>query len=387
MAQKRTENDVVLDFRNKDFSRMSEKGLPEPADQAHPLKVLSLFGGIGADLRALTNCGYNVKSIDYVEVLPYAVLAYNRIFECGPKPQDIRIWNMHPDIVVHGSPCQDWSQEGKNNINTGRSILFERALQILDPSPLNGHPELTAQPKVVVWENVPRLLWAYKDVLEYYISVMEEFGYVSYYQVLKASDYNIPQDRERIFVVSILKKVPNAESFTFPEKMKPKWTLKQFIDKTVAFDDPRVQLKEAEEKLLFKLPDGTLAVREGTKKGYKEIEDWNIVNLAFPGSQTRRGRVGICCKTITTGPRQAVYYGGKIRMLTAKEYMRFMGYRDVDYKKMSDAGITDDQICTLAGNSICVPVLEALFKQLASYDIIPKPEDTYEKKARKNSKK
>ena len=74
-------------------------------------------------------------------------------------------------------------------------------------------------------------------------------------------------------------------------------------------------------------------------------------------------------------------------MLTAKEYMRFMGYRDVDYKKMSDAGITDDQICTLAGNSICVPVLEALFKQLASYDIISKPEDTYEKKARKNSKK
>ena len=146
-------------------------------------------------------------------------------------------------------------------------------------------------------------------------------------------------------------------------------------------------LKEAEKKLLFELPDGTLAVREGTKKGYKEIEDWNIVNLAFPGSQTRRGRVGTCCKTITTGPRQAVYYGGKIRMLTAKEYMRFMGYRDVDYKKMSDAGITDDQICTLAGNSICVPVLEALFKQLASYDIIPKPEDTYEKKARKNSKK
>ena len=52
MAQKRTENDVVLDFRNKDFSTMNEKGLPAPSDQAHPLKVLSLFGGIGADLRA-----------------------------------------------------------------------------------------------------------------------------------------------------------------------------------------------------------------------------------------------------------------------------------------------------------------------------------------------
>ena len=74
MAQKRENNDIVLDFRNKDFSIMSEKGLPDPSFQAHPLKILSLFGGIGADLKALTNCGYNVKAIDYVEVLPYAVM-------------------------------------------------------------------------------------------------------------------------------------------------------------------------------------------------------------------------------------------------------------------------------------------------------------------------
>ena len=386
MAQKRENNDIVLDFRNKDFSIMSEKGLPDPSFQAHPLKILSLFGGIGADLKALTNCGYNVKAIDYVEVLPYAVMAYNRIFECGPKPQDIRIWNMHPDIIVHGSPCQDWSQEGKNNINTGRSILFERVLQILDPAPANGHPELSAQPKVVIWENVPRLLWAYKDVLDYYMNVMEEFGYASHYQILKASDYNIPQDRERIFVVSILKDIPNADLFVFPDKITLKWTLKQFIDKSVNFNDPRVQLKDSEKELLFTLPDGTLAVREGTKKGYKEIEEWNIVNLAFPGSKTRRGRVGTCLKTITTGPRQAIYYNGKIRMLTAKEYMRFMGYKDIDYKKMSDAGITDEQICSLAGNSICVPVLEAIFKQLATYDIIPKPEDTFEKVNKKAKK-
>lgn len=376
MAVKRTENDIVLDFRRKDFSVMEEKGLPNPKDQAHPLKILSLFGGIGADRKALERVGYNIKAIDYVEILPFATLAYNRIFECGPKPQDIRIWNLHPDIVVHGSPCQDWSNEGKNNINTGRSILFERVLQILDPNPIDGHPELSRQPSIVVWENVPRLLWAYKDVLDYYIEVMEEFGYTSHYQILKASDYNIPQDRERIFVVSILKTIENADTFQFPEKITPKWSLKQFIDKTVDFDAPEVQLKEAEKELLFKLPSGQLAVKEGTKKGYKEIEEWNIVNLAFPGSKTRRGRVGNHCKTITTGPRQAIYYNGKIRMLTAKEYMRFMGYQDKDYKKMSEAGITDNQICTLAGNSICVPVLEAIFRQLAEYNIIPKPEDT-----------
>lgn len=207
MASTRKENDVTLDFRRLDFSVMSEKGLPDPQLQPKPIKLLELFGGIGAPRRALQNVGFNIRSIDYVECLPYAVLAYNQIFQCGPAPQDIRIWNMSPDIVVHGSPCQDFSNEGKNNINTGRSILFERTLQILDPEPLNGMPELSRQPKVVIWENVPGLLWKFQDCLEYYIQVMEDFGYQSYYKILTASDYNIPQNRDRVFVVSILKSV------------------------------------------------------------------------------------------------------------------------------------------------------------------------------------
>lgn len=377
MAQKRTNGDVTLNFRRIDFSKMSEKGLEDPDKQAKPLKLLELFGGIGAPRRALQNCGWNFKSIDYVEVLPYAVMAYNRIFECGPGIQDIRIWNMAPDVVVHGSPCQDFSNEGKNNINTGRSILFERTLQILDPTPLNGNPELSRQPKVVIWENVPGLVWKYKDCLDYYIEVMEEFGYTSSYEILTASDYNIPQNRDRVFVVSVLKDIPNSDKFTFPEKMVQKWKLKQFIDTSISFDDPSVKLKPAEEALLGRLPDGTLTVKEGTKKGYAEVHEWQIINLAIPGSKTRRGRVGDNAKTITTMPRQAIYYNDKVRMLTAKEYLRLMGYKDIDYKKMTDAGITDNQICTLAGNSICVPVLEAIFRQLSVCGILSKPEDSF----------
>lgn len=202
---------------------------------------------------------------------------------------------------------------------------------------------------------------------------MEEFGYVSYVDILTASDYNIPQNRDRVFVVSILKDIPNAEKFTFPEKKKPRWKLKDFIDKTVDFSDPEVQLTEKEKSILFYLEDGTLAVKEGTKKGYKEIEEWQIINLSIPGSKNRRGRVGDNAKTITTSPRQAIYYDGKVRMLTAKEYLRLMGYKDIDYKKMREAGITNKQICRLAGNSICVPVLEAIFSQLIALGIIKKP--------------
>lgn len=377
MARRREEGDIKLDFRGKDFSQMSEKGLSDPCDQAHPLKLLELFGGIGAPRRALELCGYNLKSIDYVEVLPYAVMAYNEMFKCGPEPQDIRIWNMSPDVVVHGSPCQDFSNEGMNDLNTGRSILFERVLQILDPAPATGNPELSRMPKVVIWENVPKLLWSFKDILDYYIDVMSEFGYVSKYAILTASDYGIPQKRQRLFTVSILNTESNADKFEFPEKTGMRWSLKDFIDKSIRFSDPDVTLSEKEKSILFQLDDGTWAVKEGTKKGYKEINEWDRIDLAIPGSKNRRGRVAPYASTITCSAQQAVFYNGQFRKLSAKEYMRLMGFRDVDYKKMVAAGITTDQIKKLAGNSICVPVLEAIFKKLIEIGILADPESTY----------
>lgn len=66
----------------------------------------------------------------------------------------------------------------------------------------------------------------------------------------------------------------------------------------------------------------------------------------------------------TTAPRQAVYTNGVLRMLTAKEYWRLMGFKDRDYAAMKKVGLTDAQICHLAGNSICVPVLQHIFTKL-----------------------
>lgn len=351
----------------KDFSKIKEKGVADCAPEKEPLKILELFGGIGAPRRALSIAGYKIKSIDYVEVLPYAVLAYNHIFDCGYDPQDIRIWNMNPDIVVHGSPCQDWSNEGKNDVNTGRSILYERTLQILDPHPASGDRVLPSAPNVVLWENVPGLLYRHKEHLDSYIETMNGYGYETKYAVLSASDYNIPQDRPRLYTVSVMK---SDTPFKFPDPVKPTWQLKQFIDTSVDFD--AYPLSEAEKEIFFE-KDGRLYVREATKTGYKEVKEWQVVNVAFPNSKTRRGRVGDVAKTITTSPRQAVYYNGRLRLLTAKEYMRLMGYRDRDYDKMVRAGITDRQISALAGNSICVPVLVQIFKELAACGAMRKP--------------
>lgn len=321
------------------------------------LKILELFGGIGAPRKALENLGYDIRSIDYVEILPFAVMAYNAIFDTGYKPQDIRVWNMDVDVLIHGSPCQDWSKNGLNNVNTGRSILYEKTLSIIGE-------ELLRKPRVVIWENVPNLLSEGKQVSHrahhrHYLETMKGYGYKSYYAILNASEYGIAQARERLYTVSLLGDHP----FTFPKPRPLDKDIRAYLERDVDWE--KYKLCDAERDIFFRDKADNLCVKEATKRGYKEVEEYDIINVEFPGSTTRRGRVGKrVAKTLTTAPRQAVYYDGKLRMLTAREHLRLMGFTDRDYNHMARNGITEQQISFLAGNSICIPVLEAIFMQL-----------------------
>lgn len=331
------------------------------------LKLLELFGGIGAPRKSLENMGFDIKSIDYVEILPYAVMAYNSIFDNGYQPQNIVGWNINPDVLIHGSPCQDWSKNGKNNVNTGRSILYEETLAIIDH-------KLPTRPKVVLWENVPNLLSEGKKVNHrihhyHYLETMENMGYKNYYAILNAADYGIPQARERLYTISILKECLGDRDFEFPLPVPLKKDIRHYLEKNVDWD--KYKLGNAEQNIFFTREDGQLCVREATKLGYKEVNEYDVINVEFPTSKTRRGRVGHgVCKTLTTAPRQAIYYDGKLRMLTAKEHLRLMGFKDKDYNHMIKNGITEQQVSFLAGNSICIPVLEAIFTELHKMDLI-----------------
>ncbi len=193
------------------------------------LKVLELFGGIGSPRKALENLGIDTKTVDYVEWWDWPVKAYNKLFRHLYKPQNILDWNMDIDILVHGSPCQDFSVAGKNDLSSGRSILYLRTLEIIEK-------ELKNRPKVVVWENVKGLL-SKKNFphFKHYLDTMESFGYVNHYKVLNSKEFGIPQSRNRVFVVSILKGQTlfnNDFNFDNLEKteMKP---LKSFLEKEV----------------------------------------------------------------------------------------------------------------------------------------------------------
>lgn len=80
------------------------------------IKVLELFGGIGACTQAFKKLNIPIEIVDYVEIDKYAVQSYNMINGTNFEPQDITKWDkdIEVDFIMHGSPCQDFSIAGKN---------------------------------------------------------------------------------------------------------------------------------------------------------------------------------------------------------------------------------------------------------------------------------
>lgn len=174
------------------------------------LRLLELFGGIGACSKALERLGIDYEIADYVEIDKYAVKSYNSIHNTNFEPQDICEWDkdIKVDLIMHGSPCQDFSLAGKQaggdkDSGTRSSLMYE-TIRIVDK----------LKPKYVIWENVKNLLSKkHRHNFDAYLETMEQLGYKNYYQVLNAKDYGIPQNRERVFTVSIL----SNENFEFPK--------------------------------------------------------------------------------------------------------------------------------------------------------------------------
>lgn len=303
------------------------------------IKILELFGGIGALTKAFKRLKIPHRVIDYVEIDKYAVASYNAINGTNFEPQDICEWDKDivVDLIMHGSPCQDFSLAGKQaggdeGSGTRSSLMYE-TIRIVEK----------LKPKYVIWENVRNLL-SKKHIHNFnaYLETMEQLGYTNYYQVLNAKDYGIPQNRERVFTVSIRKNL--YQGFMFPQKQELKLKLKDMledeVDEKYYLSDKMIKYISATGTANFRNPDckinldvarplttdpnkraGTtnyicnelsnnydlsILVKNATKKGYQEATEGDSINLAFPESKTRRGRVGKqVSQTLTTSDNMA----------------------------------------------------------------------------------
>lgn len=109
-----------------------------------------------------------------------------------------------------------------------------------------------------------------------------------------------------------------------------------------------------------------IKVKVATKRGYEEATTGDYVNITFPSSKTKRGRVGKgVAQTLTCGDGNAVITENvRIRKLTPRECLRLMGWKDDQIDKIAAARVSSTQQYRQAGNGIVVQVLEAIFKAL-----------------------
>lgn len=308
------------------------------------IKLLELFGGIGSPRIALRNLGIPVKSIDYVEIDEKAVRSYNSIFknELPYKTQNVCGWNLNPDILIHGSPCQDFSiagkQHGADEGSETRSSLMWETIKII-----NNLGKL--RPRIIIWENVKNVRSKYmRHNHDRYMDELLKMGYSSSFALLDARDFGLPQARQRYFTVSCL----NGHKFDFKSlehrEMQNIW---DFIQPD----------NEVEDKYTIKSPS-MLSCIDPENFDNAPLNKLSIVkNMVFTITtyQDRCPNSGIIKRS-----------NGQYRLLTEKECWRLQGYGDEDYEAAlkvnpGRTGFKNNILYRQAGNSIPVPIFEEIF--------------------------
>lgn len=238
------------------------------------------------------------------------------------------------DLFTYSFPCQDISVAGfQKSLSEGsgtRSSLLWECCKIIE----------TKKPKYLMMENVKNLIGKnHRKYFEDFLVYLEKQGYVNKWKVLNAKDYGVPQRRERIFCISVL---DTKNTFEFPTALPLEKHMCDILEKNVPKSFYLNNNQVADEKIL---PEISYCL---------DANYWKGTTLNQYLSKSRRQLVS-----------GTVLENGKypVRRLTPLETWRLMGCTDQDFIKASQIN-SNTNLYKQAGNSIVVPVLEAIFRNL-----------------------
>lgn len=384
------------------------------------IKVGSDFSGVGAFNQALNRLGIKYEEIFACDMDKYARQTF--IHNYGePKYYPTNVYereipDQSLDIYMTSPPCQAFSLAGKRlGKEDSRGILFFNSLEFIQEN----------QPRFFIFENVKGLLsdnggktfseWVnllggksvngspvlfpYDDAVNYHL----------YWQVLNAKHHGVPQNRERVFLIGIRDDEDNNFRFPAEEELNKrlKDVLEENVDEKYFLSDKMIDYiskdRQGNENLVVNrelantitceikkmqrsTQDNYIKINSATSKGYEEATEGDSINLQFPESKTRRGRVGKgVAQILDTGCNQGIICGAirgrgennnqtleinsekdnvliqnyRIRRLTPRECFRLMDFPDTFTWPVSDS-----QAYKQAGNSIVVNVLYKIIKNL-----------------------
>lgn len=321
-----------------------------PGPEKPHFTFIDLFAGIGGFRIPLQELGG--KCVFSSEYNYHAQRAYELNFGEVPFGDitqiDTETVPTH-NVLCAGFPCQPFSISGKmKGFEDTRGTLIYHVFRIIEKR----------KPEVVLLENVKHLLYHDgRKTLATIIKHLEEFGYKVSTKVLNASDYGVPQNRERIIIIG-----HKTKEFDFNKiKVKDKPVLKDFLDEENEFEylDEQFTILERQKKqdsgLIFagyrNKAIRKAGVRPGTEhlsrvhKQPNRIYSTEGVHPALP-SQESSGRFWIL-------------HEGRVRKLTIQECYRIMGF-PAHFKLINNRGELYKQI----GNSVAVPMIKAIGEQI-----------------------
>lgn len=395
---------------------MSQIGLfdgSQPLKITKPIRLIELFAGIGAQAKALERLGVEFEHYKVCEFDPYAVASYNAIHGTNFEPSDITTWkgedlrivdvDRFTYLLTYSYPCQSLSlagrQEGMVEGSGTKSSLLWEVKRLLN--------ETAELPQILVMENVPQVLNA-KNKIEFnkWLNFLETKGYTSKYQILNAKDYEVPQNRERCFMVSWL---GNDYYYEFPAPKPLKKVFKDVLqpqneiadkyylsEKGLNYLFSRMSLKQkddiSEKDMQY---DSIIRLPHGWNKGEWERKDvcptidtgigkWHILIgrsdiILFDKYNAKqidsdiRGTITSSCSHNGSGTFCVKSKNSPVRNLTQKECWRLMDFDDADYEKARKAlnekfykgkDKSGSQLYKQAGNSIVANCLMAIFQKM-----------------------
>jgi len=322
------------------------ENVPFNTPENYTFKFIDLFAGIGGFRLALQNVGG--KCVFTSEWNTDAQKTYRENFgeiPFGDITKD-RIKNYIPDnfdVLCAGFPCQAFSIAGlQKGFADTRGTLFFDLEQIIQKH----------KPKVVFLENVKNLVShdngnTFRIILE---TLEKKLGYKVYYEILNSMTHaNVPQNRERIFIVAFdPKQVKNYADFSFPKKIKLTKTIHDFLD-----------TKKQNDCFYYPKTHQYYPELEKTMRSKDTVYQWRRVYV-------RENKSNVC-PTLTANmgagghnvPLIKDDFG--IRKLTPKECFAFQGY---PIKKYLFPNISNSKLYMQAGNSVTTTLIERISKEI-----------------------
>ncbi|MBX7227750.1 MAG: DNA (cytosine-5-)-methyltransferase [Chitinophagales bacterium] len=304
------------------------------------MNYFSLFSGIGGFELGI---GEKATCVGYSEINPYALSIYQSHFPKHKNYGDITTINTEKlpsfDLLVGGFPCQAFSIAGKRKgLADSRGNLFFEIIRVI------AH----TKPTYLLLENVKGLLnHDQGKTFTIILQSLAELGYALEWQVLNSKNFGVPQNRERVYIIGYLGRIPGKQ--VFPLKKAD-----------YQYSIPTQQIASP-----------TIRIREATKKGYAVAYIGDSINTSFPTSTMKRGRIGMqIAHTIMTKKCYATLTKNKkLRYITPLECERLQGFPDCWTKVGVDTqgvtvSISDTQRYKCLGNAVTVPVIRAIITQL-----------------------